>query len=99
MNETTVPHHWLVKYSGESKALHVNDDFLRAFSQDFLNDVKCLKSGGFVDIPVGDFKLSNVHEHPNLVVPNAPIVHFRQSDGQDMCVSKLLESVLHALQI
>jgi uridine kinase len=45
----------LVHFSGESKALRVNDDFLSAFSQDFLNEVKHLKSGGFVDIPVGDF--------------------------------------------
>ena len=57
-----------------------------------------MKSGGFVDIPVGDFKLSNLHEHPNLVVANAPMVHFRQSDGEDLCVSKSLASVLHALQ-
>ena len=94
-----VPHHWLIKYSGESKALRVDDDFLSAFSQDFLNEVKRLKSSdGFVDIPVGDFKLSNLHEYPNLIVPNAPVVHFRQSDGQDLCVSKSLASVLHALQ-
>ena len=51
-----------------------------------------------MDIPVGDFKLSNLHEYPNLIVPNAPVVHFRQSDGQDLCVSKSLASVLHALQ-
>ena len=57
-----------------------------------------MKSGGFVDIPVGDFKLSNLDEHPNLVVANTPMVHFRQSDGEDMCVSKSLASVLHALQ-
>jgi hypothetical protein len=60
--------------------------------------VKHLKSGGFVDIPVGDFKLSNLDEHPRLIVANAPVLHYRQSDGQDLCVSKLLASVLHALQ-
>ena len=88
----------MIKYSGESKALRVNDDFLSAFSQDFLNEVKRLKSDGFVDIHVGNFKLSNLQEYPNLIVPNAPMVHFRQSDGQDLCVSKSLASVLHALQ-
>ena len=56
-----------------------------------------MKSDGFVDIPVGIF-LSNLHEYPNLIAPNAPVVHFGQSDGQDLCVSKLLASVLHALQ-
>ena len=58
-----------------------------------------MKLGGFIDIPVGNFKLSNLLEHPNLVVPNAPVVHFRQSDGQDLWfVLKSLTSVLHALQ-
>ena len=47
MIETTVPHYWLVKYSGVSKAMHVNDDFLSAFSEDFINEVKHLKSDGF----------------------------------------------------
>ena len=57
-----------------------------------------MKSSSFVDIPVGDFKLSNLDEHPNLVVPNAQVLRYRQSDGQDLCVSKSLASVLHALQ-
>ena len=35
MIETPVPHHWLVKFSGETKGLRVNDDFLSAFDQDF----------------------------------------------------------------
>ena len=98
MIETPVPPHWLVKFAGETKALRVNDDFVSAFNPDFLNEVKRMKSGGFVDIPVGDFKLSNLEEHPKLVVANAPVLHYRQSDGQDLCVSKSLASVLHALQ-
>ena len=52
---------------------------------------------GFVDIPVGDYKLSHLSEHPNLHVHGAPRVRFSQTDGQDLCVSKSLASALDAL--
>ncbi len=52
---------------------------------------------GFVDIPVGDFKVSHLQEHPNLHVHGSPTVHFMQSDGEDLCVSKLLARVLYVL--
>ncbi len=50
-----------------------------------------------VDIPVGDFKVSCLSEHPSLHIHGAPKVNFPQSDGQDLCVSKLLASALYAL--
>ena len=53
----------------------------------------------FVDIPVSDFKVSHLQEHPNLHVHGSPTVHFVQSDGEDLCVSKLLVSVLYVLGI
>ena len=36
-------------------------------------------------------------EHPKLLVTGAPPVQFVQSEGEDLCVSKSLASVLHAL--
>ncbi len=51
-----------------------------------LDEVKLLRCG-FVDIPVGDFKESHLHNHPNLMVPEAPSVHFVQLEGEDLCVS------------
>ena len=54
-------------------------------------------SGGFVDIPVGDFKISHLNQHPELIRQDAPQVHFTQSDGEDLCVSKSLASVLHLI--
>ena len=45
---------------------------------------------GLVDIPVGDFKVSHFQEHPKLHVHGLPIVHFVQSDGEELCVSNLM---------
>ena len=51
-----------------------------------------------MDIPVGDFKASHLQQHPHLQTSkNAPKVHFVQSDGDDLCVSKLLASALYVL--
>ena len=42
-------------------------------------------------------KISHVHQHPNLIVPWAPLIQFRQFDGQDLCAPKSLASALYAL--
>jgi hypothetical protein len=52
---------------------------------------------GFVDIPVGDLKISYMQEHPNLHFYGLPTVQFVQSDDEDLCVSKSLVSVLYVL--
>jgi hypothetical protein len=52
---------------------------------------------GFIDIPGGDFKVFHLSEHPGLHVHGAPRVHFPQTDGQDLCVSKSLASALYLL--
>jgi hypothetical protein len=62
----------------------------------FLEEVKRTRCG-FVDIPVGDSKVSYLQEHPNIHVHGLPTVHFVQSDGEDLCVSNLLASILHVL--
>ena len=38
-----------------------------------------------------------MQEHPNLHVHGLPTVHFVQSDGEGLCVSRLLPSILHVL--
>jgi hypothetical protein len=50
-----------------------------------------------VDIPVGDFKESHLHNYPNLMVPEAPSVYFVQLEGEDLCVSKSLASALYVI--
>ena len=96
MVSEVVPGYWMVMFEGERKAMKVDDDFLKDLPAKFLSEVKRMHHG-FVDIPVGDFKVSHVQQHPNLVVNDAPSLRFRQSDGEDLCVSKALASVLHIL--
>jgi hypothetical protein len=50
-----------------------------------------------VDVPVGDNKPSHLHNRPNLQCVGAPKVHFNQTDGKDLFVSKSLSSALFAI--
>ena len=96
MTQVTDPGYWEVIFRGETKPIRTDDTFVNNFKKAFLDEVKRLRCG-FVDIPVGDFKVSHLQEHPNLQVHGAPRVHFVQSDGEDLCVAKSLASALYAL--
>ncbi len=52
-----------------------------------------------MDIPVGNFKVSHLHKHQNLLVPAEALrVHYYdQSEGEYLCVSKSLASALNAI--
>ena len=51
-----------------------------------------------MDIQVGNFKVSHLHEHQNLLIPaEAPRVHYYQSEGEDLCVLKSLASALNTI--
>ncbi len=50
-----------------------------------------------MDKPVSDFKELHLHNYPNLIVPEARPVYFVQLDGEDLCVSTSLASVLYAI--
>jgi hypothetical protein len=72
----------------------LEEDFLAmAFGDVFVKELK-MTPGGWVNIPVGDYKPSHLHKHPNLKGTGAPKVNFNQSDGTDLCVSKSLASAL-----
>ena len=47
--------------------------------------------------PFSMSKISHVHQHPNLIVVWAPLIQFRQLQGQDLCALKSLASALYAL--
>jgi hypothetical protein len=96
MKQIQAPGYWEVIFHGETQPMRTDDEFVSQFKKGFLNEVKGLMCG-FVDIPVGDFKVSHLHDHPSLLVPEAPRVHFVQSEGEDLCVSKSLASALHAI--
>jgi hypothetical protein len=52
----------------------------------------------YVDVPVGDYKPSHHHDHPNLQSPGAPDVHFNQTDdGNNLCVLKAHASALYSI--
>jgi hypothetical protein len=96
MMQVQAPGYWEVIFHGETKPMRTDDQFVSQFKKGFLEEVKRLRRG-FVDIPVGDFKVSHLKEHPNLLVPEAPSVHFVQSEGEDLCVSKSLASVFYVI--
>jgi hypothetical protein len=82
-----------------NKETNLEEEFVSmAFGEAFVKELKM--SGdlrGFVDVPVGDYKLSHLHHHPNLQCLGAPPVHFTQTDGKDLCVSKSLASALFSI--
>ena len=91
-----VPGNWSGKTSN-GRNVQLTEDFVRAsFGNAFANELKRIRRG-FVDIPVGDFKSSRLHEHPELQVDNSPRLKFVQSEGKDLCVSKSLASAFFAL--
>ncbi len=96
MKSIPIPGYWELLFHGEKKPMRADKDFLSNFKPNFLEEVKRMRCG-FMDIPVGDFKVSHLQEHPDLHVHGLPTVHFMQSDGEDLCVSMSLASVLFVL--
>ena len=47
----------------------VKKNFGDTYANELKNSIR-----GFVDVPVGDFKPSHLHQHPHLVIPGAPPV-------------------------
>jgi hypothetical protein len=87
---------WLGK-TADGHTTMLEEEYVRkTFGDGFTNELKQLKRA-FVDIPVGDFKPSRLHDHIGLKVIGAPQMHFVQSEGKDLCVSKSLASAFHAL--
>ena len=88
--------HWIGKLAnGETTA--VTEEFVtNNFGEAYTLEMK-LNIRGYVDVPVGDFKVSHLHEHPHLRIIGAPTVAYVQSEGMDLCVPKALASVLHWL--
>ena len=97
MKQIQAPGYWEVIFHGETQPMRTDNKFVSQFKKGFLDEVKSLRCG-FVNIPVGDFKESHLHNYPNLMVPEAPPVRFVQLEGEDLCVSKKsLASALYAI--
>jgi hypothetical protein len=88
------------KWTGKmenGKDTTLEEDFVvMAFGDVFVKELK-MSPGGWADVPVGDYKPSHLHEHPNLKMIGARKVNFNQSDGKDLCVSKSLALALYSI--
>jgi hypothetical protein len=94
--EIIVHGYWLARLS-DGTTMNVAEGLLiDSFGKNFIDEVRSTQKG-FVDVPVGEFKISRLHLYPHLYQPGAPRVQFIQSDGKDLCVSKALASVFYAL--
>ena len=93
-----VPGVWYAKLAdSDVKECIVQEEFLvEKFGKVYVDEVKKMNRG-FVDVPVGEHKPSSLQNYPHLRVSGAPILQYRQSAGQDLCVSKSFASALFAL--
>jgi len=79
------------------KHVHLEEDFvLENFGKEFLETMK-KSEYGFVDIPCGDYKVSELDDYPHLQVEGAPIVKFVQESHERLCLVKSFASVLYNL--
>ena len=80
--------------NGKDKTLE-EDFVVMTFGDVFVQELK-ITPGGWVDVPIGDYKPSHF---PSLKVIGAPEVNFNRSDGEDLCVSKPLASALYRMDL
>jgi hypothetical protein len=81
---------WLGRMEN-TKEINLEEYFVTvAFGEAFVKELRMGDLRGFVDVPVGDYKPSHLHNHPNLQCVGAPKVHFNQTDGKDCVCQSLL---------
>ena len=93
-----------VPVSGYWKGRHANGSTIRVeenelrskFGDAYIDQLKNMRCG-FMDIPVGEYKVSQLHKYPHLRVLGAPTLKYIQCGEKDLCVSKSLASALHRL--
>jgi len=87
---------WVVKFEDDATMVVAKEVVRGEFGDLFTEELKSLKRG-YVDVPVGDSKISQLSMNPELVCHHPPRVFYAQSPGCDLCVSKALASALHQL--
>jgi hypothetical protein len=76
MKEVICGGYWQVIFKDNSRPIRTDETFVKAnFPNAYISELMRMKKG-FVDIPVGDFKVSHLSEHPSLHVHGAPRVCF-----------------------
>jgi hypothetical protein len=94
--EITTQPRWVVKFEDDTTMVVAEEVVRGEFGDIFTEELKSLNRG-YVDVPVGDSKISRLSMNPELVCLHPPRVFYTQSPGRDLCVSKALASVLHQL--
>jgi hypothetical protein len=95
----TLNEKWKGRMDNNQETLLEEDFVTMAFGEAFVKELKMTGDvRGYVDVPVGDYTPSHLHCHPNLQSFGAPKVHFNQSNGKDLCVSKALASALYTIR-
>jgi hypothetical protein len=70
--------YWQVIFQEDSRPMQTNETFVKANFWDAYIGVLMRVKKGFVDIPMGDFKVSHLSEDPSLHVHGAPRLCFSQ---------------------
>ncbi len=87
MKEVIPGGYWQVFFQDNLRSMQTDETFVKGnFPNAYISKLMQVKKG-FVDIPVGDFKVSHLSEHPSLQVHGAPRVGYSPTDGQDLCIS------------
>ncbi len=90
MKEVISGGYWQVIFQDNSRPMQTDETFVKSsFWDTYISKLMQVKKG-FVDIPVGDFKVSHLSELCSLHVHGTPRVRFSQTDEQGLCVSKSL---------
>ena len=90
------PGKWMVLYADGSSNDNIDEDFLiKEYSEDYVNMLKNMGTGKFVQIPQGANKESHLYKYPDLIKSDAPKLKYTQEGKIDTCVSKAFALVLH----
>ena len=88
---------FMAMMEGGKMAIEVSEEEVRNTFGDGFTKELMHSPGRLIDVAVGDYKESRLHLFPNLLLSNAPRVHYNQTEGQDLCAFKSLASVVHYL--
>ena len=78
-----------MKFEDDTTMVVAEELVCTEFGDLFTEELKSLKHG-YVDVPVGNSKISRLSMNPELVCLHAPPDFYTQLPGRDLCVSKAL---------
>ena len=96
-----IPAKWLAFFGATNQVEEVNEAFVHDnFPRGLVDQIKSVAkgAGGFVKIPPGDDRQHD-NIHPALILPDAPLIHYKQQEGQKTCLTDSFASALHYMGI